>query len=465
MNGANDNFGRHGPDGPTEVGPYDEERGRKTGPYDEERVRGDAASEERGCGDGKLPRRKGLRNANINYRAGWWAVTVQVAQNKSLLGAIVGDKVVLNALGREVEAYWQGLPAKYPELELFDYVVMPNHFHALLRIHWRPTNQENHLGFLMGRFKGGTSFRAGRLAGRLKSAPTMKKVGAGMAPAMKTGCAGNIVGVGFSQPAAAAPTPLWQRAYWDDLVSSDEEFAAWQKYIRENPKNWSRDRYGACTTYMFGDPELLNAPRIAFVASQGFFASDLRPRKIWAKGNGPGNGPAEAGPYDEERVRRDGPYDEGKAREFAPQTQPVLISTFTSAQEREALRRALAKGKRLIAVFPQGLTEVSPYDEEHRQSSKGPTSVGPQSAPHTGPRTDPLAAALFAAAREGRALLLSPQPPGSRLNKKVATWCNEYVLRHATEIWVGDISPNGMLSSMLQGLGRLGGRPVKGDKP
>ena len=118
-------------------------------------------------------------------------------------------------------------------------------------------------------------------------------------------------------------------------------------------------------------------------------------------------------------------------------------------------------GKRLIAVLPQGLTEVSPYDEEHRQSSKGPTSVGP----HPGPRTDPLAAALFAAAREGRALLLSPQPPGSRLNKKVATWCNEYVLRHADEIWVGDISPNGMLSAMLQGLGRLGVRPVKGDKP
>ena len=416
MNGANDNFGRHGPpggpggpvSGPTEVGPYDEEK-----------VRGGA----------QLTRRKGLRNANINYRAGWWAVTVQVAQNKSLLGAIVGDKVVLNALGREVEAYWQGLPAKYPELELFDYVVMPNHFHALLRIHWRPTNQENHLGFLMGRFKGGTSFIYGK---------TRRETG-------------NIVGVGFSQP-AAAPTPLWQRAYWDDLVSSDEEFAAWQKYIRENPKNWSHDRYGACTTYMFGDPELLNAPRIAFVASQGFFASELRPRKIWAKGNGP---------------------------QPAPQTPPVLISTFTSAQEREALRRALAKGKRLIAVFPQGLTEVSPYDEEHRQSSKGreehrqsskgPTSVGPQTAPQsgprTGPRTDPLAAALFAAAREGRALLLSPQPPGSRLNKKVATWCNEYVLRHATEIWVGDISPNGMLSAMLQGLGRLGGRPVKGDKP
>lgn len=59
---------------------------------------------------------------------------------------------------------------------------------------------------------------------------------------------------------------------------------------------------------------------------------------------------------------------------------------------------------------------------------------------------------LIAACREGRALLLSPQPPGSRLNKKAATWCNEYVLRHAKEIWIGDISEGGMLNALLKSI-------------
>ena len=68
-------------------------------------------------------------------------MTVQVAKNKSILGAIVGEKVVLNELGRVVEEYWKGLPAKYPELELFDFVVMPNHFHALLRL--QPRRQKS----------------------------------------------------------------------------------------------------------------------------------------------------------------------------------------------------------------------------------------------------------------------------------------------------------------------------------
>ena len=327
-------------------------------------------------GGGTVPyRRKSLRNPNINYRSGWWSVSIQVAKNKSIFGAIVGEKAVLNTLGKAVEQYWQGLPAKYPELEIFDFVVMPNHFHALLRIHFAPTNREHHLGFLMSRFKGGTSF----IYGKMRRAVEIEDIG----------------------------DQLWQRDYWDDLVTSEAEFKGWQKYIRENPANWSSDRYGACTAYSLGDTELLNRPRIAFVASQGFFASELRPRKIWARR------PAEVARSDEG----------GSVSGLPALAAPVLISTFTSAQEREALRRALAKKKPLVAVFPAGI-----------------------------PAETELAPDLAAAIREGWALAISPQAPGSRLNKKIATWCNEFLLKNADEIWVGDISPNGMLAQMLAGL-------------
>ena len=336
--------------------------------------------------------RKSLRNAAINYRAGWWAITVQVAKNKSLLGAVVGESVVLNDLGKAVEAYWLSLPEKYPELERFDFVVMPNHVHALLRIHWRETNREHHLGFLMSRFKGGTSY----LYGKMRRAGTIEDIG----------------------------EQLWQRDYWDDLVSSDAEFAGWQRYIRENPANWSSDRYGACTTYTLGDTELLNVPRIAFVASQGYEASALKLRKIWAEGRA-----AKAAPSDEES---EAATDKEKAANTVSSSErpasagpptKVLISTFTSAQEREMLRRVLAKRKPFIAVFPGGI-----------------------------PQESELSPALAAAVREGRALLVSPQPSGSRLNKKIATWCNEFLLRNAVEIWEGDISPNGMLRQMLTGI-------------
>jgi hypothetical protein len=128
---------------------------------------------------------------------------------------------------------------------------MPNHFHALIRIHYRATNCEHHLGFLMSRFKGGTGY----IYGKMRRAGLVEDIG----------------------------EHLWQFDYWDDLVTSDGEFAAQAKYIRENPVNWSRDRYGACTSYHYGNLDLLNGPRIAFVASQGFYASELRPRRIWGR--------------------------------------------------------------------------------------------------------------------------------------------------------------------------------------
>jgi len=330
--------------------------------------------------------RKSLRNANINYRSGWFFVTSQVAHNKLMFGAIVGDKVVLNELGRKVWEYWQGLPEKYPELEIFESVLMPNHFHALIRIHYRAANREHHLGFLMSRFKGGSGY----IYGKMRRSGLVEDIG----------------------------EHLWQFDYWDDLVTSDGEFSAQARYIRENPANWSRDRYGACTSYHYGNLDLLNAPRIAFVASQGFYASELRPRKIWRW-----DMRAKARRTDEGGVGANRGTSSEQAASVA--NTPVIISTFTSAQEREALRRALAKGRRIIQVIPQGI----PLEGE-------------------------LLPALAAACREGRALLLSPQPSASRLNKKAATWCNEYVLRHADEIWVGDISPNGMLHAMIRGLGR-----------
>ena len=326
------------------------------------------------------PFRKSLRNPNINYRNGWFYVTTQAAYNKCVFGAIVGDKCALNALGEAVRDCWLSLPVKYPEVELDEFVVMPNHFHAILRIHYRPTNREQHLGFIMSRFKGATGHTYGvmRAEGRI--------------PGISIGAAG------FSPH-------LWQFDYWDDLITSAEELENQRRYIRDNPANWTHDRYGPCTSYSFGNLALLDAPMIAFVASQGFAAADLRPRRVWAKAG---------------------------AKAPLLDIEAAIISTFTSAQEREALRRALAKGRRVVQVCPSGVPAEA--GAEAPLPDIGAAGLSPQ---------------LLAACREGRALIISPQPPGSRLNKKVATWCNEYVLRHASEIWVGDISPGGLLDTLL----------------
>jgi hypothetical protein len=98
-----------------------------------------------------------------------------------------------------------------------------------------------------------------------------------------------------------------------------------------------------------------------------------------------------------------------------------VISTFTSPQEREALRRLLAKKRRIIAVYPGGIPAVLPP-------------------------------AIAESVDAGRMLLLSPVKSGTGVNKQRAIWCNEYVIRRAKKVWCGTITPGGTLESILKGV-------------
>lgn len=75
-----------------------------------------------------------LRNKNINYKRGTFFVTIQAAFNKTIFGAIVGDKCVLNELRLAVETALKSLGERYPGVIIDEFVVMPNHVHFLIKI-------------------------------------------------------------------------------------------------------------------------------------------------------------------------------------------------------------------------------------------------------------------------------------------------------------------------------------------
>ncbi len=305
---------------------------------------------------------KSLRNRNINYRWGRFFVTIQAEHNSCIFGAIVGDRCVLNELGEGVREVLVGMGQKYAEFDVGEYVIMPNHIHVIMHIKQCETNKEHHLGFLVGLFKGKTTF----VYGKLKRAGLVPDIG----------------------------EHLWMLDYWEKKIFSDEQLRCFERYIRNNANNWTKERWGAVTRYMLGEVDLLNRPLRAFVASQEGKMYSFKPCRLELPEHGA----------------------------LAPQTEEtVLISTFTSEQEREVLRRALKKKRCIIHVCPQGIPRREELSDEQRQ-----------------------------ALDEKRLLFISPQEGGGRLNKKVATWCNEYVLRNAMDIWVGDITPNGMLAVLIE---------------
>ena len=257
--------------------------------------------------DGKY-RRPQLRNGKINYRFGWFFVTFQVFENKSLLGAIVGENCILNELGLAVKGLIETLSKYNPEVYVDCFVVMPNHVHLVLKIDDRPTNEEHHLGKIMRKLKS------------------------------------------------------------------------------------------------------LAAREYRILGSRGMFL---------------GRGGVALAPQDE--AGRDGSaprdWEALGGRGCHPPLPPPVISTFTSPQEREALRRLLAKKRRIVAVYPGGIPAVLPP-------------------------------AIAESVDAGRMLLLSPVESGTGVNKQRAIWCNEYVIRRAKKVWCGVIAPGGTLESILKGVGK-----------
>ena len=333
-------------------------------------------------------RRPQLRNSRVNYRFGWFFVTFQVFQNKSELGAIVGDKCVLNTLGEAVKKIIETLHDFNPELYVDCFVVMPNHVHIVLKIDDRPTNDEHHLGKIMRKLKS----LAAREYRTLKERGLARDIG----------------------------THLWQENYWEKIVTSHEQLEAIRRYVEENPKRWSVDRFGLVTGFSQGNIGLLDEPFEAFVASQDARADALVARE-WVRG---ARGATAPQPERTRGATAPQPENVLESGTVVPREKPVIISTFTSAQEREVLRRLIAAGRRFIAVYPGGIPAVLPGS---------------------------MAESVLA----GQALLISPVESGTGVNKQRAVWCNEYVIKRATKVWCGHVSPGGTLHSILKGTGLM----------
>lgn len=74
-----------------------------------------------------------------------------------LFGELAGEReedahIVLNALGRKVDAMVRELSQRFPQLRVLEHVVMPNHLHIVIKVVERLPEKE-HLGILMNRFK------------------------------------------------------------------------------------------------------------------------------------------------------------------------------------------------------------------------------------------------------------------------------------------------------------------------
>jgi putative transposase len=168
----------------------------------------------------ETPRRKVLRIANCDYsRTGPYFVTICTGGRRCTLGSIDSSGGIhLTAAGRIVQQEWRALTSRFPGLLLDEFVIMPNHLHAVL------------------------AFVGAGLAPPGVGTRTSLSAGCNRQPALPDVlCAFKSISTRVVNQDAGTPGKLWQRGYYEHIIRNSEDMKIVQRYILENPGRWALD--------------------------------------------------------------------------------------------------------------------------------------------------------------------------------------------------------------------------------
>ena len=215
--------------------------------------------------------RMGRRSLHKDYRwSGIYHITMTVNDRRQQpLGHIVGDaskpdgdsnapRVVLSEIGRMVEyELLHSITARYPMVEVQDYVIMPDHVHCIMVVKAAIVSRngrQTHLGQLISGFKKGCCHRYWEMTGQNMQWGNPTAAGeqpepptaAGEQPGSPTaaGNADDQRSAGCPQPYVKVPSrtttgrqPLFSDGYVDVIPLEEGQLETQRAYIRNNPRN------------------------------------------------------------------------------------------------------------------------------------------------------------------------------------------------------------------------------------
>jgi REP element-mobilizing transposase RayT len=159
--------------------------------------------------------RRSIRWRGYDYAAnGVYYITICTQRRQWFLGDVEKGRMVLNALGRIADEEWLRSADLRAEVRLDAYVIMPNHFHALVIFEGEPPP---------------TPTETPRLYRRPRSLSTLVS---------------GFKGAVSRRVNALRETPgssVWQRNYYDRVIRNASEFYSCRTYIRTNPAHWQDD--------------------------------------------------------------------------------------------------------------------------------------------------------------------------------------------------------------------------------
>ena len=176
------------------------------------------------------------RLPNWNYgNASLYFITICTQKMVHFFGEIIKEEIILSEIGGIVKTEWLKTFMLRPDMNLWigEFMIMPNHFHAIIGIGSNVYNTEN------GDAKHGDA-KHGDAKHRVSTIVPNQ-----FGPQSKN-LASIIRGFKSSVSILARKTNPdfhWQTRFYDHIILNDKSFQTISDYIINNPTNWNKDKF------------------------------------------------------------------------------------------------------------------------------------------------------------------------------------------------------------------------------
>jgi len=193
--------------------------------------------------------RQSIRLKGYNYaQPGAYFVTLCTYQRHCWFGEIRDGRIGLNQIGKIVAQEWLYSAQLRHEIQLDEWIIMPNHLHGIVII-IPSVGEPNHpvaqidqvLGW--GCQPGLAKIRSTSTTGKQRDTPLSKLPIYRPARSLSSFIAGfkSAVTKRINLMRQETGTPIWQRNYYEHIIRNQESLFNIRNYIINNPSRWESD--------------------------------------------------------------------------------------------------------------------------------------------------------------------------------------------------------------------------------
>ena len=162
----------------------------------------------------EIHHRRSIRLKGYDYSSqGAYFVTLCCENRQHRFGEISESQMELTHCGQIATEWMENLPTKFPTIEIDEYIIMPDHIHAII------------------------SIRTGNPRGcPEENPPTIGQIIGAYKSLVANDC------LKWHKERNLQMGKLWQRNYYEHIIRDEQAYENIRNYIRTNPERWQSNR-------------------------------------------------------------------------------------------------------------------------------------------------------------------------------------------------------------------------------